>query len=122
MNVRPIKPSDRPILERWAKESGFPYIEAIEVYVVADEDDQPVMACAPHQIVELYLWVDGAQHPAMRLHALRLLHDAMIPALKAQGIDEVNAFLPPEIERKFGRRLMRSFGWVRNWVSFARKL
>lgn len=122
MHVRTIKPSDRPILERWAQESGFPYVQALEVYVVADDDDQPVMACAPHQIVELYLWVDGKQHPAAKLHAIRKLHDVMIPALKKRGISEVNAFLPPQIERKFGRRLIKSFGWVRNWASFARKL
>jgi len=122
MRVRPIKPEDRPTLERWAHESGFPYIEPSEAWVVADEDDAPVMACAPQQIVELYLWVDRVQHPATRLHALRLLHDAMIPDLKARGIGEVNAFLPPQIDRKFGRRLMRTFGWVRNWASFARKL
>jgi len=122
MKTRPLQPSDVQLLARWAEASGFPYVEPNGgTYVVVDEEDRPVMACAPHQIMELYLWADPEQAPAVKLYALRLLHDGMIPAMQALGIHEVNAFLPPEIEWKFGRRLMRTFGWVRNWPSFAKR-
>lgn len=109
-------------LEKWAKSSGFPYIEPDGAFIIADDQGNPIMACKPKQIVELYLWVDPNAAPLIKLHALRKLHDIMIPELKAQGISEVNAFLPPEIERKFGRRLMRTFGWVRNWISYCKVL
>lgn len=80
------------------------------------------MAAAPHIIVEMYLWADPSHPPTVKLHALRMLHDALIPEMKRRGFTEVNAFLPPEIERSFGRRLMRSFGWCKNWGSYFRIL
>lgn len=111
-----------PILEAWAKASGFPYIQPIEAMVVVDDEDHPIMACAPNAIIELYLWADPNQHPAAKLYALRMLHETMTPWIKGQGYSEVNAFLPPEIEGKFGRRLMRTFGWVRNFTSYCKIL
>lgn len=122
MRTRAITTTDAPILEAWAKSSGFPYIEPKEAFVVVDDEDHPIMACSPHQIIELYLWSDPSRTPALKLHALRMLHDTMIPEMKARGITEVNAFLPPDIERKFGRRLVRTFQWVRNWTSYCKLL
>lgn len=122
MKLRALLHSDKAILDKWAKASGYPYIEIEDAVVIADDDGNPIMACAPRTLVELYLWADPQQHPAAKLHALRMLHEKMAPWIKAQGYSEVNAFLPPEIERKFGRRLMRTFGWVRNWVSYCKIL
>lgn len=122
MRTREIRPSDLPLLKQWAEASGFPYIEPVGATVVVDDEDRPIMACAPRRIIELYLWADSCQNPAVKLHAIRLLHDAMTPEMKRLGFDEVNAFLPPSIAEKFGRRLARTFGWVRNWPSFCKKL
>lgn len=122
MRTRPVKPSDVPILDAWAKASGYPYPSNVgDCVCVVDENDQPIAACSPNMIVELYLWADPDQHPAAKLAAIRALHDSMIPMLRVEGISEVNAFLPPEIAAKFGRRLERTFGWVKNWQSWAKR-
>lgn len=133
MNVRPLRESDLPALKRMAEASGYPYPDLsnpmIEsVFVVEGENGQIVMACAAERIVQLYLFAspetvkngqeNGQMHPAVKLHALRLLHDAMAPGLRAKGYTEANAFIPPSIDKAFGRRLSRTFGWVRNWVSW----
>lgn len=134
MTVRPLHESDIPALKRMAEASGYPYPQLSEksgqlecVYVIANEDDQPVMACAAERICQLFLYVPTSKdsleaHPAAKLHALRLLHDAMAADLRAKGYTEANAFIPPSIAGKFGRRLMRSFGWVKNWPSWCKHL
>lgn len=130
MRVRELRASDLPALRAMHERAGFAYefpelamLEAAAV--VVDENDQPLMAAAAERIVQLYLFVEPrtttscALHPAARLHAIRLLHRALAEALRARGYREANAFLPPGIERSFGRRLMRTFGWIRNWTSYA---
>ena len=116
--------SDLPALRRMAEASGFPYVDprglkVESVIVVADENDQPVMAVAAHRIIELYGWFDVALSPIEKLTALRMAHGAMARELRQLGYNEANAFLPPTICKRFGRRLMRTFGWVENWLSFA---
>ncbi len=122
MKARPIEPSDIPILKEWAGASGFPYIEPVNALVITDDDDRPIMACASRPIVELYLWADGERPAPVKLAALRMLHAELTPTMKQQGFNEVNAFLPPTIAETFGRRLVRSFGWVKNWPSYYKKL
>lgn len=122
MRVRPLEDSDVPYLQAVAAATGYEYpvldsgrIEAL--LVVADDEDRPIVACAAERIVQLYLWPGNAA-PAEKLHAIRLLHEAMGAALRAKGYNDANAFLPQQIERKFGRRLERSFGWRPNWKSW----
>jgi len=133
MRCRALQQSDIPALRAMAEASGYPYPEISDfstrkegtieaVLVVADDQDQPVMACAAQRIVELYLFVGDGGTPALKLHALRLLHDSMAAALRAKGYQDANAFLPPSIAAKFGRRLERTFGWVRNWQSWCRSV
>lgn len=126
MRVRDFKPSDQGALYAMAEKSGFPYphlddgrLEA--VCVVADEDDNPIMAVGAKRLVEMYFWCQRLE-PFETLAALRLLHEQMGDKLKAKGYDSVEAFLPPSISEKFGRRLQKSFGWVRNWTSWNRRL
>ena len=107
-----------------AAASGFPYVDVkslkVECIMVAvDENDQPIAAVAAHRILESYVWMDQAQHPAVKFAALRDLQPAMVQELRMKGWDEINAFLPPTLLQTFGRRLERSFRWVRNWPSFA---
>lgn len=125
MQVRPIKDSDLPALRQMYEASGFGYqfpdfksgmFEAIAV--VVDDNDKPIMVAAAERIVQLYLLRGEIAHPAAALGAIRLLHEALRPALKAKGYREAEAFLPPAIAKNFGRRLMRSFGWLKNWPSY----
>jgi len=116
--------SDIPALQRMAEASGFPYIDPqslkVEIVMVAvDDKDKPVAAAAAHRIVEIYAWMDQDQHPALKLAELRDLQPAMVRELRAKGYAEAKAFIPPSICVSFGRRLERSFRWVKNWPSFA---
>lgn len=113
------------MLRRMYEASGFGYqfpdfksgmFEAIAV--VVDDNDQPIMAAAAERIVQLYLVRGDIAHPAAALHAIRLLHEALRPVLASKGYREAEAFLPPAIAKNFGRRLMRSFGWLKNWPSY----
>jgi len=97
-----------------------PLFEAAKV--VVDEDDQPLMAAAAERIIQLYLFCGKMEHPGAALHGIRMLHEALRPELKERGYAEANAFLPPQIEKSFGRRLMRSFGWVKNWASYCSRI
>ncbi len=125
MTIRPLQTSDIPALVALASASGFPYPEASDplleaVLVVVDDEDRPVMAAAAKRLVELYLWCGRGMTPHDSIAALRLLHDAMAEQLKTQGYNSVEAFLPLSVSKRFGRRLEKTFGWVRNWPSWTR--
>ncbi|MDE2099618.1 MAG: hypothetical protein KGL39_20365 [Patescibacteria group bacterium] len=127
MTTRGLKPSDIPILRAMAEQSGFPYPELSakrmeSVWVIADENDQPVMAAAAERLVQMYLWCGEFERPHAKVHALRLLHEALSRELKGKGYDSAEAFLPPSIAARFARRLEKSFGWVRNWPSWTHRI
>jgi len=125
--IRALQPSDIPTLRNLYEMSGLPYtfpdlrgplMES--VLVVADDNDVPVAACAAERIIQLYLLIDDSLHPAAKLRYIKQLHTHLSVVLKSKGYQEANCFVPPEMEKSFGRRLMRTFSWVRNWPSFAR--
>lgn len=118
--------SDAPVLRGLGEKAGFPYpdlshphIESVEV--VTDSEGRIIMACAAKRLIELYLYVDPDCSPAVKMGALRMLHQSMAERLRAQGYESADLFLPPVIEKSFGRRLMKSFGWARNWPSFCKR-
>ncbi len=125
MTVRPIHESDFPALKAMADACGYPYpelnsacLEAIRV--VVDDEDRPVMAAAAERLVQIYLWSGEFRRPIAKVHALRLLHEEMALCLKQKGYTGAEAFLPPTLARRFGKRLEKTFGWVRNWPSWTR--
>lgn len=126
MTVRPVRESDLPTLRSMAEASGFPYpdsgdplIEA--VLVVVDESDRLRFAVAAKRLVELYFWSDHNRTPHEGIAALRALHESLADVLRTKGYNEAEAFLPPSVSAKFGRRLMKTFGWVKNWDSWCRR-
>ncbi len=125
MTIRPVEISDIPSLRNMHALSGLDYkfpdltSEFMEAVLVIESDGVPVAACAAERIPQLYLWMED-DHPAARMHYIKVLHDAMAKVLSSKGYHEANCFIPPQLERSFGRRLMRTFNWVRNWPSFAR--
>ena len=124
MRVRALKESDIPVLK--AMEHGLPYpdpagdLEAI--LVVVDDDDRPVMAAAAKRLVEGYLWCGEIERPLVKLAAMRALEAEMDRILVRKGYNTVEAFLPPSVAQKFGRRLEKTFGYRRNWESWNRRL
>jgi len=73
---------------------------------------------------EAYLLLDPkAGTPRQRWEWLRWLHAAAERDAWVRGLEDVHAWLPPEIARKFGRRLER-LGWVRDdrWTPYCKRL
>ncbi len=127
MTIRELKESDVSTLRALYERSGygytFPDLEGPlmeQVLVAVDENDQALAAIAAERIVQAYLLMDSTLHPAARMRVIRQFHEELATRLRSKGYTCLEAFLPPEIAESFGRRLMRSFGWVRNWPSFAR--
>jgi len=127
MTIRAMTPADIPTLRNIHELSGLAYTfpdlrgPLMEnVLVIADERDIPIMAVAAERIIQLFLWCDESLHPAAKLRGIRILHEGMATVLRKKDYTQVNCFLPPSLEKSFGRRLMNNFGWVRNWFSLAR--
>lgn len=126
MIIRPLRASDIPILQDLAARSGFPYPELnhphIEaVLVVVDSEDKPIIAVAAKKLVEIYGWVDSGRSPSVLMGAWKMLHAGMSETLRNLGYDSAEAFIPPNVSGKFGRRLERAFGWIKNWQSWTVK-
>ena len=127
MRIRQMVPSDIPSLRQMHELSGYAYtfpdlrgplMES--VLVAVDESDIPVAAIAAERIVQAYLLMDEGLHPAAKMRVIRLFHEQLAVELRAKHYKSLEAFLPPSIAESFGRRLMRSFGWVKAWPSFSR--
>jgi len=127
MHVRELRDSDIPTLRAIYEKSGFEYsfpdlrgplMENVQV--VVDEKGQPIMAAAAERILQAYLLVSDGLHPATKLRGIKMLHDSLATPLREKHYTEINCFIPPTLAKSFGRRLMRTFQWVPNWVSFAR--
>jgi len=73
---------------------------------------------------EAYLLLDPrAGTPRQRWQWLLALHAAAERDAWQRGLEDVHAWLPPPIGKKFGKRLAR-LGWVRDdtWTPYCRKL
>ncbi len=127
MTTRPLKPSDIPSVRQMYELSGFAYsfpdlrgplMES--VLVAVDENDVPVAAIAAERIVQAYLLMDEGLHPAAKLRIIRQFHEQLAVDLRAKHYRCLEAFLPPEIADSFGKRLMRTFNWVKAWPCYSR--
>ena len=81
------------------------------------------MAILQRLTAETYLLHDpAAGTPRQRWQNFLALHDAALRDAAARGLDDAQAFLPPQIARSFGRRLAR-LGWTRDpWPCFSRRV
>ncbi len=127
MTIRPMVPADIPSLRNMYEHSGYPYAfpdlrgPLMECVLVAvDESDIPVAAIGAERILQSYLLLDDSMHPAAKMRIIRQFHAELATCLREKGYHSLEAFLPPQIAESFGRRLMRSFGWVKAWPSFSR--
>jgi hypothetical protein len=125
MTARPLRDSDIQQLTEIAEKTGFPYPDLrgphIEgICVVEDEHGNIVAACAAKRLLELYLYCPEGK-AINKSRAIILLHEKLAAELKIKGYDDANVFLPPTLAEKFGRRLERSFGWVKAWPSWTKR-
>jgi len=127
MTFRPFQESDTAALAHLAGLSSFPYVDPnsqmVEACMVAvDEDGKVVAAIAAERIVQLFFWRSPNLSPAAIMGAFRGMEKNMATELKKKGYNSCEAFIPPQLEKKFGKRLERTLGFVKNWNSWARTL
>jgi len=62
--------------------------------------------------------------PRWRLQALTELHGVVEQEIKSLGFTRVVAFIQPDLSKRFGARLRRTFGWVQGngWAHWHRKV
>jgi hypothetical protein len=73
---------------------------------------------------EAYLLLDPASGtPRERWQTLLVLHEAARHNAWQRGLEDVHAWLPPAIAKKFGRRLEK-LGWLRDdtWTPYCKRL
>jgi len=73
---------------------------------------------------EAYLLLDPkAGTPRERWQSLLALHEAARQDAWLRGLEDVHAWLPPSIAKKFGKRIER-LGWIRDdaWTPYCKKL
>lgn len=128
MIIRMLKSSDIPRLKEIYTKMGIPLEfpdlqEFLPIPVVVNENNEVVAAVGCMPAVEIYLFLDKDwETPGMRLEAFRALHEWVRRDLFSRGIKEAHAFVPPDLEKPFGKRLLRSFGWIRShWPCFSRR-
>ena len=131
MLIRAYTPDDLQALKRMHAGQGFDYALPdlrdpifLSKLVVEDESGQPVMASLARLTCEMYLLMDpAAGSPHERYTRLVELQRAGRNDLLARGLDDVHAWLPPSIAKRFGRRL-ESLGWVRDdkWTPYCYRL
>lgn len=130
MRVRAYTENDLEALKRMHRMQGFVYpfpdiADPIFVskLVVEDEERRPVMASLARLTCEIYLLLDPeAGTPRARYERLLALHAAGETDVRARGLDDAHAWLPPEIGKRFGRRLS-ALGWIRDdtWTPYCRR-
>jgi hypothetical protein len=129
--VREYSSADLETLRRMHERQGFDYAFPdladpifISKLVVEDNTGRPVMASLARLTCEMYLLADRVrQNPRERFESLLALHRAGELDLRARGLDDAHAWLPPPVARRFGRRL-EALGWMRddNWTPYCRRL
>ena len=83
-----------------------------------------VMAALARLTCEIYLLADPhAGTPRQRYARLLELHRAGAADLRARGLADAHAWIPPRIAARFGRRL-ESLGWLRDndWTPYCLRL
>lgn len=131
MIIRQYQEADLDAVQRIHARQGFDYAFPdladpifISKLVLADETGRPVMASFARLTCEMYLLSDSASGtPRDRYDRLLALHVAGERDLRSRGPDDAHAWLPPEIAKRFGRRL-EILGWVRDnsWTPYCRRL
>jgi hypothetical protein len=139
MRVREYCEADLDALRAMHRAQGFDYALPnladpifVSKLVLEDEDSAAskngdskiMMASLARLTCEMYLLVDpSAGTPRDRYARLLELHRAGAADLRARGLDDAHAWLPPPIAKRFGRRL-EALGWIRDdaWTPYCNRL
>jgi len=117
-----------PVLKEIHEKMGFgypfPQLQIQDVgRVLVDEQDRPVQAMLGVPLMEMYFLMNPEwKTPQERFKAFRDLYEEMHREIAHRGYAWCQADLPPEVEKSFGRRLMK-LGWFKQaWATFACKV
>jgi hypothetical protein len=131
MLIRPYTESDLDALRRIHAAQGFDYAFPnlddplfVSKLIVEDAAGQPTMAALARLTCEMYLLADPtAGTPRTRYETLLALHRAGESDLRARGLEDAHAWIPPRIAQRFGRRLT-ALGWIRDdaWTPYCKLL
>jgi hypothetical protein len=143
MQIRHYNESDLPALQSLHSTQGFDYglpdlsnplfttkLILTETKIAADTNANPaspekILAAAFLRLTaEAYLLLDPkAGTPHDRWRAILALHAATEREAWQRGLEDVHAWLPPPIAKKFGTRLT-TLGWQRDdtWTPFCKRL
>jgi hypothetical protein len=123
--LRPLEPDDQDTVECLHGESGFdfkfpsldsPLIEA--GCLILDAAGIPLAASVAKRAPEIVLAMRKDAHATVKLQALVQIHNFMRIEMATRGYHEANCFLPPSIEKNYGRHLRRIFGWEKSWQGY----
>jgi len=121
--LRGWQPTDEPYLKAIHEKRGYKFDipdELAECVVVEDEAGIPRQILGTRVIREAYVWVDPDwATPHWRWHALKDGTDRLRAYLASKGITDFFVSVPPQIAKSFGRRLVKSLGFVKHqWECF----
>jgi len=127
--VRKAVPSDLPEMLRMYGEMGLDYdppnlsSPLFLLKTVAENGrGRPEMAAALRVTAETFLFVNRNDPPAHAARMFMALHEETRKLAANLGLDDVHAWVPPELEQKFGYQLKR-IGWKKQlWPSFSREV
>ncbi len=115
--VRWYKAEDLEALRRIHASMGFAYElpdprgRNVVARFVGVDGGEPVAAVMGRRTAEAYfLLKPGWGTPAERYRIFLELHNRACDTGRLLGLEDVNVFLPPRIERRFGKRLL-DLGW-----------
>ena len=133
MKIRPYTESDLQSLRAIHAAQDFPYafpdlanpLFLMKIVLTDGGPQEKIVAAALLRLTaEAYLLLDpSAGTPRERWRHLLALHAAAQQDAWTKGLEDVHAWLPPRIAKRFGRRLQR-LGWIRDdaWTPYCKKL
>jgi hypothetical protein len=130
MQIREYRPDDLQELQRIHAAQNFPYAfpdlgnPLFVTKIVLTDGDAIRGAALLRLTAEAYLLLDPSQgSPRERWQSLFALHAAAQQDAWQRGLEDVHAWLPPSIAKKFARRLER-LGWLRDdaWTPYCKRI
>jgi hypothetical protein len=130
MNVRDADPEDNAAIIAIHEGMGMNYLcpdlnnPLFFVKKVAeDENGEVIGACMLRLTAETYLLLSPNLDARSKMMVMNALQPAVLNAAWEQGLDDIEARIPEETEKKFHKRLCR-LGWSRNrdaWHAWTRQ-
>lgn len=126
--VRPYAEDDKSALAAMHKAQGFEYEapdwDKMLVSGVIEVDGEVQMAAFLRKTSETYLLLDpkAAIRKRERLAQLLIMHRELVAPAHRVGFEDTHCWLPPEIDKEFGKLIMH-LGWEKPlWTCYSMKV